>query len=162
MFCCQLFLFSCLVLQQLPLHTSFGIFTCKLCLHLWANLLRSSKPEPCFAAALIAALAIMILLVELWWWLTWCRKDENKCVFTLLVSKTIASKPSTGGGRGGGERNQTQSITVKPLSAGRLIEAVCLFRLEYALKSEDQGLVLQRATRIYGIDCKSESATWTS
>lgn len=37
--------------------------------------------------------------------------------------------------------------------------SICLFRLEYALKSEDQGHTLQRATRIYGIDCKSESAT---
>jgi len=36
--------------------------------------------------------------------------------------------------------------------------SMCLSRPEYALKSEDWGHILQRAVRIYGIDCKSESA----
>lgn len=38
--------------------------------------------------------------------------------------------------------------------------SMCLFRLEYALKSEDQGHRLQRVERIYGL-YSSESAMWT-
>lgn len=80
---------------------------------------------------------------------------------SFLISKTPASKPSTKRR----EKRKKRKKKIKPIHYSKTAEcseidlgSMCLFTLEYALKSEDQGHRLQRAERIYGVDSTSESA----
>lgn len=83
-------------------------------------------------------------------------KNWNAFSLFLSVKHLLLSLPLRQWGRG----EKTPHIYYYSKTAEfREIDlgSMCLSRLEYALKSEDRGHILQRAVRIYGMDYKSES-----
>lgn len=89
--------------------------------------------------------------------MTCCRGNEKLGrLFILPASKTPASKPSIK--KNNNRKNPPYYITVKLQCREIDLGNMCLSRLEYTSKSEGEGLILQRALRIYGTDRKTESA----